>query len=299
MEFTGLGVEMAQLAGRYGSIDPAAAGRADLEWSLRAGRRLRGMIDAREASVTFHLEALNRQGGVDDGDAEADVGDPPVAGTGDPSGEGESAPPGAGDDDRSAAGASGDASGGGSPGGDGGPQETAEEYAARLRRGKWLRRLALFDAALQAGTITTAHVDALAAVLTHVEPMVVADVIADEEALLEVARTVTRASFARYVRLRVDRIRDDGGAATLKRQIDESFGSLGHDDDLGLHRLFVRLDPIRGEKVYTAIRHRVDQLQQSGTADGMRRGQVIAQALTDLICGTATAAGGGVEILVI
>jgi hypothetical protein len=310
----GLGVEMAQLAGRFGSIDPAAAGRAELEWSLRAGRRLRGMIDAREASVTFHLEARIRQG-ADDTEAELD--DPPIAGNGDQSGAGEGEQPGAGDNDRSASDATGGdspaAAGGSDEGGDGGAngdasangsaggehRETAEEYAARLRRGKWLRRLPLFAAALEAGTITTAHVEALGAVLDHVEQPVVSDVLADEDALLEVARSVTRASFARYLRRRVDRIRDDGGAAALKRQIDESFGLLGYDDDLGLHRLFVRLDPIRGEQVYTAIRHRVEQLQQAGAADGRRRGQVIAQAITDLICGGAAATGGGVEMLVI
>jgi hypothetical protein len=169
----------------------------------------------------------------------------------------------------------------------------------RLRRAKWLRRLPLFAAALEAGQITTAHVEALAAVFDHVEPTVVAEVLADEVALLEIARTVTRASFARYLRVRVDRVRGDGGRARLERQIAESFGSLGFDDDLGLHRLFVRLDPLRGEQVYTAIRHRVDQLQQSGAFEGMRRGQVIAQAVTDLICGTATPTTGGAEVLVV
>jgi len=62
MEFTGLGAEMAQLAGRFGSIDPRAAGRDGLEQGLRTGRRLRGMIDAREALMTCQLEALLRQG---------------------------------------------------------------------------------------------------------------------------------------------------------------------------------------------------------------------------------------------
>jgi hypothetical protein len=308
MEFTGLGVEMAQLAGRFGSVDPAAAGRAELEWALGAGRRLRGMIDAHEASVTCHHEALIRQGvGLDD--AEADVDGGPEASSGDQSGAGESEHACGGERDGSASDATGgggaaaagatDACGGGPAGG--GHRESAEEYRARLRRGKWLWRLPLFDAALQAGTITTAHVEALAGVLDHVEQPVVADVIADEDALLEVARTGTRATFARYLRVRVDRIRADGGTAALKRQIDESFGSLGYDDDLDLHRLFVRLDPVRGERVYTAIRHRVEQLQQSGAVEGMRRGQVIAQAITELICGGANAGatGGGVEMLVI
>jgi hypothetical protein len=297
MEFTGLGAEMAQLAGRFGSIDPAAAGRAELEWALGAGRRLRGMIDAHEAAVTCHHEALIRQGGDD---AEVDVDGAPEAGSGDQTGAGESAQSGGGDNGQPAGDATASANGDASANGPaGGHRESAQEYRARLRRGKWLRRLPLFDAALQAGTITTAHVEALAAVLDHVEQPVVADVIADEDALLEVARTGTRATFARYLRVRVDRIRADGGTAALKRQIDESFGSLGYDDDLDLHRLFVRLDPIRGERVYTAIRHRVEHLQQSGAVEGMRRGQVIAQAITELICGGATATGGGVEMLVI
>jgi hypothetical protein len=169
----------------------------------------------------------------------------------------------------------------------------------RLRRAKWLKRLSSFNAALEAGAITTAHVDALAAVLDHVEPTVVAAVLADEEALLEVARTVTRASFARYLRRRVDLVCADGGVARLQRQINDSFGSLNQDDDVDLYRLFVRLDPIRGEQVFTAIRQRVEQLQQSGAAEGMRRGQVIAQAVTDLICGAAEAGSGGVNVLVI
>jgi hypothetical protein len=287
MEFTGLAAEMAQLAGGYGSVDPNAADRDALEWALGTGRRLRGILDARDALITCRLEALIRQG-VPDGDPSEDR---PTAGA--DGNAGDSAP------------ASGEASGstaapgpgGGSAGG--GHRETAEEYRLRLRRAKWLKRLAAFEAALEAGAITTAHVDALANVLDHVEPTVVADVLADEEALLEVARTVTRASFARYLRRRVDRIRADGGAARLQRQIDESFGSLNQDDDVDLYRLFVRLDPMRGERVFTAVRQRVEQLQQSGAVDGKRRGQVIAQAVTDLICGAAEARSRGANVLVV
>jgi hypothetical protein len=39
MEFVGLGAEMAQLAGRFGSVDSPAAARADLEWSFGGGAR--------------------------------------------------------------------------------------------------------------------------------------------------------------------------------------------------------------------------------------------------------------------
>jgi hypothetical protein len=287
MEFTGLAAEMAELAGGYGSVDPHAADRDALEWALGTGRRLRGMLDARDAQITCRLEALIRQALPASGSSE----DRPTAGAdADDAADATDAGENAG---SSAAGSAGAGSAGG------GHRETAEEYRLRLRRAKWLKRLPSFNAALEAGAITTAHVDAVAAVLDHVEPTVVAEVLADEEALLEVARTVTRASFARYLQRRVDRVRADGGTARLQRQIKESFGSLTQDDDTEMYRLFVRLDPIRGERVFTAVRQRVEQLQQSGAAEGMRRGQVIAQAVTDLICGAAEAGSGGVNVLVV
>ncbi len=119
--------------------------------------------------------------------------------------------------------------------------------------------LPLFAEALEAGVIATAIVDGLAAVLDFVEQPVVADVVADEGALLEVACTATRASFVRYLRLRstpsVPMVGRHGCAAEMN-----SFGVLGADDDVGMHQLFVKLDPVRGEQVCTAIRRRVDEL---------------------------------------
>jgi len=178
-------------------------------------------------------------------------------------------------------------------------RESAEELRVRLVRARWVRRLPGFGVALEAGQITAGHVDVLAVVLDRVEPTVVAEVVADEAEVLEVASTGSRSSFGRWLRLRVDRVRADGGRRRLERQVAESFGSLRVDDELGLHRLFVQLDPLRGGRVAAAVRRRVEELQRSGVVEGWRRGQVIAQAVTDLVCGDVSAGSGGAEVVVI
>lgn len=308
---TELGERMARLAGRFGSIDPQVATQPELEWRLRAGRRLRSLIDAGEAVTTAQLEHLMHIGRPDltdgpPGSARDDGASGGAGGAG-PGDHGHADATGADDGDGAAGGASGcdpadDDLGlpaGVGPWGEGPIRETADEYRQRLRRSKWLRHLPSFTAALEEGAITIAFIDALATVLDFVEPTVVADVVADQEGLLEVARTATRASFVRYLRLRVDAVRADEGRARLERQMADSFAVLGDDDDVGMATLFAKLDPIRGQQIATAIRARAEQLHQTGHYTGMRRGQVLAQAVCDLIGGAASGGPGGVEILVL
>lgn len=313
---TELGERMARLAGRFGSIDPQVATQPELEWRLRAGRRLRSLIDAGEAVTTAQLEHLLHIGRPDLTDSppgsarDEERNDGATSGCGGGAGLGDHGHPdatGADGGDGAAGGASGcdpadDDLGlpaGVGPWGEEPIRETADEYRQRLRRSKWLRHLPLFTAALEEGAITIAFIDALATVLDFVEPTVVADVVADEAGLLEVARTATRASFVRYLRLRVDAARADEGRARLERQMADSFAVLGDDDDVGMATLFAKLDPIRGQQIATVIRARAEHLHQTGHYTGMRRGQVLAQAVCDLIGGAASGGAGGVEILVL
>lgn len=240
-------------------------------------------------------------GGADSATAGADANHP---GNDAPPADGET--PTAGDDTGAP---DGDAAGD-EAGRPGGRRESAEELRRQIRRGKWLRRCEMFAAALQAGTISAEHVDTLAVVLEHVEPHVLADVLADEERLVEVARRMARTPFARYLRDVIDRVRADGGMTRFERQLKASFASFKADDDTQMYRLFCEIDPVRGAEMFQAVQRRVDAMYQTkGATDGLSRNQVVLAALHGLICREPAAAGegesddddlgGGPEIIVI
>jgi hypothetical protein len=134
---------------------------------------------------------------------------------------------------------------------------------------------------------------------------VVADVLAEEAILVEAARRMARSAFAKYLHDVIDRVRADGGLTRFQRQLKDSFASFAPDDDTQMYKLFCRIDPIRGAEMHAAVKARVDVLYQTkGATDGLDYGQVVLQALHDLICrqpGDDTDADVGAcpEILVI
>src|SRR6478609_2142427 len=59
-KFSPLGDEMAQIAGRLGTIDAAVSDRVALEWMVASGHRLASFGVAQAAWATGHLERLIR-----------------------------------------------------------------------------------------------------------------------------------------------------------------------------------------------------------------------------------------------
>jgi hypothetical protein len=268
-----IGPRMGRLAEGLATIDPGTADRPTLVGGLRGISRLRSYCDALEAAFTPALEAQDCNPLF-----------PPADGS-DPEGGGSADEAQAGTEESACT--DPDATSASEPEPDV-PRESAEELARRLARSKWLKRCERFAAALMAGAIKGEHIDALAAVLAHVEPTVVAEVLAEEDRLLEVARRVGHTAFGRYVRDVVDRVRADGGMSRLERQLKDTFASCKPDELTGMYSLFAKFDPIRGGEIAAALQQRVDALYQTaGATTNLSYGQVVAKALHELLCAPA------------
>ena len=128
------------------------------------------------------------------------------------------------------------------------------------------------------------------------EPGVVADLLADEAALVEVASSATPDGFRAVLRRRIDQIRGDLGQAVLERQRKASKASTWIDRDDGMYLLRVALDPDRGQALFAAIAQRIGELRNQPSPTVRSEGELRLQAVLELIAGTASVVA---EVLVV
>ncbi len=261
--------EIAAVASGLAAVDEFVLERDGVLARLREARRLRGFADTCEAALARRLDVLSA--------AEPSIG----GNTSSAAGE-------AAESDRLF-------------GSDhSGPRESERDRQRTRRRAAILERCPGFKAALEAGWITSRHVDVLATAIAGIEPAVAVELLADEDALVEFARRATPDTFAACLRQRVDLIRADGGMPRLERQRRDSRAHCTPDPDTGMYRLVCDIDPERGTAIAQAIQARIDRLYQTaGATDGLTPQQVRAQAIFELITRSGDGDGCGFEALVI
>lgn len=147
-----------------------------------------------------------------------------------------------------------------------------------------------FESALLEGRIGAGHVDAMAAATRGLSPGERSAVGLFQGDLLDAAAGSTVAEFGRRARELVETcVRRDDPAERLDRQRRRRRMRRWTDDETGMWKLLVELDPVTGAKVSAAIDAKVSatrQRERSSNADGVRFEHLEVDALVELVCAT-------------
>jgi hypothetical protein len=161
-----------------------------------------------------------------------------------------------------------------------------------------------FGAALAAGTVAGAHLDALARGWRRLEPARRADLTADAERLLAVAGAATPEEFDRTVAATVRRIEGDDGTARLDRQRRATRLRTWVDRATGMWCLRGEFDPETGARLAGRLAAMVDTLyadQSPATAPadpGERQDHLRGLALVALTQGQGSAGRSELNVVV-
>lgn len=153
----------------------------------------------------------------------------------------------------------------------GGRNSTKDAHAAGERE-QVCGQMPAFEEALGAGTVTAAHVDALAHVTRNLDEQTQAEFTACEADLLADATTMRPEAFERncrdLVRNLIAQKNGQSDAAELDAQRKRSCVKRWTDQQTGMRHTHLELDPLRDESIWKAIRHQLAKLRR---ADGNRR----------------------------
>ncbi len=149
-------------------------------------------------------------------------------------------------------------------------RRSGREAATAARREQACARLPVFEPALADGSVTTGHLDALAAATAGLSDAQRAEVAEHEAVLLADATRSSVDVFERHCRDLVHRLAIDDGADRLAALRRRNRVRRWVDHVTGMHHLHAELDPESAAKVWTAINHQLATLrhQQHTTTTG-------------------------------
>jgi hypothetical protein len=165
---------------------------------------------------------------------------------------------------------------------------TFEAAATVTERGRTAQRAPALEAALEQGTISSEHLDALTRALRRVEPDQQPALAATAERLVPLAEGCTPEDFARRLRQEARRLQADDGTALLERQQRNARTHTWIDRETGMWRLSAHLDPVTGQRIDNQLRAMLDGLLAAPTPPGApsdpgdRRDWLRAQAFAEL-----------------
>ncbi|MFN3255133.1 MAG: DUF222 domain-containing protein [Ilumatobacter sp.] len=166
------------------------------------------------------------------------------------------------------------------------------------RRADALGETPQLDDALGKGRVGAEHADALASAASRLDDAQRAELFARDREITELAASATPDVFRRRLTRIVDDITDDDGLDRASKQRHDATLSMKIDDDTGMHTLFARLTPEDGNRLRRALDHEAAALangngEHSEECRGLRRDQLLVQALVRIVAGEAIGTGMG------
>lgn len=174
------------------------------------------------------------------------------------------------------------------------------------RRAELLGSLPELQAALEAGRVTAAHIDALAGVVARTPEPARTRLLRDGQLLVEAAVERAPEQFERFCRRLVDDLDRHDGIDRLERQRRATHLRRWIDDATGMYVLHGEFDPETGARLFTALdaeleaRWRAQHPAAEVVPELARNNQhLAAHALVSLVAGGHAAARPGVAELVV
>ncbi|MFM8825963.1 MAG: DUF222 domain-containing protein [Actinomycetota bacterium] len=159
---------------------------------------------------------------------------------------------------------------------------TRSDARRDISRASTLDLIPQLDAALEQGSISPAHVDAVSRTIAGLDDEERDALARQGDWLRMVASHATPDNMSRAVRTTVSRIRQEAGISRLDQQRQNAFLRHWIDRETGMVCLRGELDPESGLRVVGAIQRKVEQLIQSGTM-AAHRDHTQATALCALV----------------
>jgi hypothetical protein len=186
----------------------------------------------------------------------------------------------------------------------GGRRSPGEERADTDRAGV-LGHLPGLDDATRAGELSGRYADIIARAVKNLDREVVAEFYRRHQNLAKLAAGMSEQAFREYVSGLVQRVLDACGIELRERQRRNRTARTFTDLD-GMFGLSGRWDPHTGQMIGTAITAEVNAIyhgRRDDPADTRTRGQITADAVSNLLCGTPVSrtgtTGGGTTVVVI
>jgi hypothetical protein len=185
----------------------------------------------------------------------------------------------------------------------GGRKPPAAERADADRAGV-LGHLPTLDDATRAGELSGRYADIVARALRNLDREVRAEFYRRHQNLADLAAGMTEQAFREYVSGLVQRVLDACGVELQERQRRNRKARTFTDLD-GMFGLSGRWDPHTGQMIGTAILAEVNAIyhgRRDDKTETRTRGQITADAVSNLICGTTVGQsrdGGGTTVVVI
>jgi hypothetical protein len=162
-------------------------------------------------------------------------------------------------------------------------RRSRKDTKAAAERSSLCDRLASFEPALAAGSVSTGHLDALVNATRSLDDAAMEELASFEADLLAAARNLPVSMFERDCR-DIARLvaRDDGTTAHERRRAAANVRRW-IDDRTGMYHLHAELDPERGATVFTALDAHLDTVKQRDGTAGTALDVLAADALLDAI----------------
>lgn len=138
---------------------------------------------------------------------------------------------------------------------------------------------------LSAGRIGPEHADALAAIADRLSDAQREQLLACDERMASAATSRSPEQFRRFLNREADRITADDGLDRSERQRDAAGVTIGVDTRTGMGFIHGTLHPDDHQQIKRALTAEVDALRSRPEYEGLRRDQLNAIALTNLVTG--------------
>ena len=167
---------------------------------------------------------------------------------------------------------------------------TRSEAQRGVTRVSTLTLVPQLETALTTGSVSIAHIDAVAQAMSHLSEVEKQQVATQGNWIKMVASHTTPDNFARAVRRAVQQVHTDSGLTQLEQQRRRTFLRHWVDRDSGMVCLRGEFDPESGLQIVGRLQNAVERLFREGTVDGTSRSpdQLRALSLCALVIDTNT-----------